>query len=277
MPPYTPSFVNYGNDSDGHRNSLGLGFTSPLLDTISKSKSKIQDWVDYEKSKMDSKAESYRETLMEQETIIKSQVAELAIVQRERGMDDEMVERVNENDDDDHRENIAVQKQSLEEQSAKVRIDIMKLKTERDNRARRVQDISLEESKQRMRASDAAALKRSAEESKKTTIDDLTRGVVNYKKLGLDFTQMEQDSGLKLNFTEIDPDDPSKNFSFVLLVNDDEKYDIANCNPQIDAMELEDILEELNESGGEDISILARRMRRAFKEVCAFKDVRESA
>jgi len=277
MPPYTPSFVNYGNDSDGHRNSLGLGFTSPLLDTISKSKSKIQDWVDYEKSKMDSKAESYRETLMEQETIIKSQVAELAIVQRERGMDDEMVERVNENDDDDHRENIAVQKQSLEEQSAKVRIDIMKLKTERDNRARRVQDISLEESKQRMRASDAAALKRSAEESKKTTIDDLTQGVVNYKKLGLDFTQMEQDSGLKLNFTEIDPDDPSKNFSFVLLVNDDEKYDIANCNPQIDAMELEDILEELNESGGEDISILARRMRRAFKEVCAFKDVRESA
>lgn len=66
----------------------------------------------------------------------------------------------------------------------------------------------------------------------------------------------------RLNFTEIDPDDPSKNFSFVLLVNDDEKYDIANCNPQIDAMELEDILEELNESGGEDISILARRMRK---------------
>lgn len=276
MPPYTPAFVNYGNDSGGHKNSLGLGFTSPLLENISKSKSKIQDWVDHEKSKMDSKAESYRETLLEQERIIQSQVGELAIVQRERGMDDEIVKCVTENDDD-HRENIAVQKQSLEDQSAKVQIDIMKLKTERDNRARRVQDISLEESKQRMRASDAAALKRSAEESKKTTIDDLTRGVVNYKKLGLDFTQTGQDSELTLNFTEIDPDDPSKNFSFVLLVNDDEKYDIANCKPQIDAMELEDILEELNESGGEDISILARRMRRAFKEVCAFKDVRESA
>lgn len=50
-------------------------------------------------------------------------------------------------------------------------------------------DMSLEESKQRIRADDAAALKRSSEESKKTTIDDLTRGVVNYKKLGLDFTQ----------------------------------------------------------------------------------------
>lgn len=55
-------------------------------------------------------------------------------------------------------------------------------------------DIALEESKQRIRASDAAALKSKAEESKKTTIDDLTRGVVNYKKLGLDFTQTGRDA-----------------------------------------------------------------------------------
>lgn len=93
---------------------------------------------------MDSNAESYRESLIEQETIIKSQIVELAIVQRERGMDDEIVKCVdgtsNEyNNDDDRRENIAVQKQSLEEQSAKVQIDIIKLKTERDNRGKRVQ------------------------------------------------------------------------------------------------------------------------------------------
>ena len=66
----------------------------------------------------------------------------------------------------------------------------------------------------------------------------------------------------RLNFTEIDPDDPSRIFSFVLLVNDEEKYEVANCNPKVDAMELIDIVEELNESGGEDISILARRMRK---------------
>ena len=58
-------------------------------------------------------------------------------------------------------------------------------------------DMALEESKQRIRADDAAALKRSAEESKKTTIDDLTRGVVNYKKLGLDFTQTGREAELK--------------------------------------------------------------------------------
>lgn len=57
--------------------------------------------------------------------------------------------------------------------------------------------MALEESKQRIRADDAAALKRSAEESKKTTIDDLTRGVVNYKKLGLDFAETGREGELR--------------------------------------------------------------------------------
>ena len=66
----------------------------------------------------------------------------------------------------------------------------------------------------------------------------------------------------RLNFTEIDPAAPSNIFSFVLLVNEEEKYDVINCDPKIDASTLADILGELNESGGEDISILARRMRK---------------
>lgn len=263
MPPYTssPGSMNYGDAGVG----IALGFTSPLMETIAKSKSRIQSWVDNEKSQMDSAAELYRQTLNEQENAIQSQVEELEIVQRELGVEDA---GTSSESNQDQPENIAERKKSLEEQAAKVQIDILKLKTERDNREKRVQDMKLEESKQRMRADDAAALKRTAEESKKTTIDDLTRGVVNYKKLGLDFTQTGRDGELQLSFTDIDAEDPSRIFSFVLIVNDEEKYDITNCNPKVDAMELVDVLDELNESGGEDISILARRMRRAFKELC---------
>lgn len=135
MPPYASS-VNCGNDSDG----IALGFTSPLMESISKSKSRIQDWVDHERLKIDSAAESYRQTLAEQETIINSQVEELATVQRERGMDDAGIGTSSDNHhDEDHPENIAEQKKALEEQVAKVQIDIMKLKTERNNREKRVQ------------------------------------------------------------------------------------------------------------------------------------------
>ena len=63
-------------------------------------------------------------------------------------------------------------------------------------------------------------------------------------------------------------------FSFVLLVNDDEKYDIVDCDPEIDAVELKEILEELNRSGGEDISILARRMRKySMRWKCTKRDI----
>jgi hypothetical protein len=58
-------------------------------------------------------------------------------------------------------------------------------------------EISLEEKRQRMRANDARHLKEQAEEAKKTTLDDLTRGVVNYKALGLDFLRTERESELR--------------------------------------------------------------------------------
>ena len=51
----------------------------------------------------------------------------------------------------------------------------------------RYQDIALEESKQQKRADEASALKKRVEEARQTTVDDLTRGLVNYKFLGLDF------------------------------------------------------------------------------------------
>lgn len=129
MPPYTssPGSMNYASDG------IALGFTSPLLETIANSKSRIQSWVDHEKSKMDSAAESYRQTLAEQQSVINSQVEELEDVQRELGMDDAGTSS------EDQPENIAERKKSLEEQAAKVQIDILKLKTERDNREKRVQ------------------------------------------------------------------------------------------------------------------------------------------
>lgn len=63
-------------------------------------------------------------------------------------------------------------------------------------------------------------------------------------------------------FTELDPGDPSRKFAFVLFVNDDEKYDIIDCDPIIDGKILKDILEELNEKEREDMSLLVRRMRK---------------
>jgi hypothetical protein len=55
----------------------------------------------------------------------------------------------------------------------------------------------LEEKKQYLRAEEARIFKKQVEQDKKTTLDDLTRGVVNYKMLGLDFVRTERDGRLR--------------------------------------------------------------------------------
>lgn len=50
-----------------------------------------------------------------------------------------------------------------------------------------------EETKHRERAKEANDRKEKIEAAKKTTVDDLTRGIINYKFLGLDFEKAEDD------------------------------------------------------------------------------------
>jgi len=53
--------------------------------------------------------------------------------------------------------------------------------------------LQLEEARHHHRADEANELKKKVEEAKQTTVDDLTRGIVNYKFLGLDFEKAEDD------------------------------------------------------------------------------------
>lgn len=199
MPPLSlqPDDHDAAVDHGRSSGSIELGFSSNLLETIRDSKSKITAWVDLEKAKADQAAAAYRKRLHEEQAAIDAKVTELRTVQLEVGM--------NKNDDGnngnrglkDHGDNLAIRKKALEEQTAKIQLEIMKLQTERNNRERRVQDIMLEESKQRMRAEEARALKKQAEEAKKTTVDDLTKGIVNYKYLGLDFEKTDEENELR--------------------------------------------------------------------------------
>jgi hypothetical protein len=61
------------------------------------------------------------------------------------------------------------------------------------------------------------------------------------------------------SFTKLDPNNPSRVFSFLLIVDEEDKFDVVDCQPTIDASELVGILDDLNLT--EDMSALARRMR----------------
>jgi hypothetical protein len=60
-------------------------------------------------------------------------------------------------------------------------------------------------------------------------------------------------------FSQLDPNDPMRQFSFVLQVDYEDKYEVANCEPSIDAVLLLEISESLNET--DDMSYLVRKIR----------------
>mmetsp|Transcript_13929 Transcript_13929/g.20384 ORF Transcript_13929/g.20384 Transcript_13929/m.20384 type:complete len:105 (-) Transcript_13929:150-464(-) len=101
------------------------------------------------------------------------------------------------------------------------------------------------------------------EESKNTTIDDLTKGLINYKFLGLDFEKAEGNR-LKFTFTQLDAAAPDNGFSFVFDTNDEDLYVIHDCQPKLDMEVVEAMLEKLNED--DDVGTFVRGMRRAFSE-----------
>jgi len=101
-------------------------------------------------------------------------------------------------------------------------------------------------------------------EAKKTTVQDLTTGILCYKKLGLDF-QRTGDDELKLIFTYLDPDDPKRPFEFVLTSTTD-GFQVEDCDPPLRVQTLMTLVKDLNEAPDENFSYFMSRMRIAFQE-----------
>uniref|UniRef100_A0A7S1G7N0 Kinetochore protein SPC25 n=1 Tax=Bicosoecida sp. CB-2014 TaxID=1486930 RepID=A0A7S1G7N0_9STRA len=90
-------------------------------------------------------------------------------------------------------------------------------------------------------------------------VDELTKGVAFYKRLGLDFDGLGEDV-LRLTFTQIDPAAPDREFTFTVNVTDDNVYVVRDVSPPVAGVE--EMCEELNETN--DFSFFVRRMRREF-------------
>ena len=62
-------------------------------------------------------------------------------------------------------------------------------------------------------------------------------------------------------FTQLDPESPTRRFSFVLQVNSYDKYELVDCQPIVDEAILEEVCVRLNQSN--DMGFLTRRMRKS--------------
>ena len=97
------------------------------------------------------------------------------------------------------------------------------------------------------------------------SIDDLTHGIKMYSYLGLEFQKADGDC-MKFIFTLLDARDPSKQFFFLMFVDGDDKYQLVDTSPLLDASVCSKHLEALNSDN--DISKFVVKMRAEFKKLC---------
>jgi hypothetical protein len=116
-----------------------IGFTSSLTDSLVACRSKMQKWAENEKAKADQVAESYRQSLLQEQASIDSQMTTLLAVQLERGLN---VDQQQNSSDNQIESSISTRKQVLEEQRKVLEVEISKLQTEYQNREKRVRGES---------------------------------------------------------------------------------------------------------------------------------------
>ena len=78
------------------------------------------------------------------------------------------------------------------------------------------------------------------------------------KAKNTDLTQIPHE--FRFIFTQVDPDEPTRQFSFLLQVDKNDKYEVCDCKPSIDATIILDVTERLNKK--DDYVYLAQRMRK---------------
>lgn len=96
-------------------------------------------------------------------------------------------------------------------------------------------------------------------------LQELSKGVAFYRRLGLDFEKIA-DERLRLVFTLIDPLDPARAFSFnVRVAGEDDAYAVDSVSPPVPGVDA--LVAQLNASN--DFSRFVQLMRRKFVEAAA--------
>ncbi|CAM9195939.1 unnamed protein product [Discosporangium mesarthrocarpum] len=101
-------------------------------------------------------------------------------------------------------------------------------------------------------------------------LSTLTRGVLLYRHLGLDFegTQEDEDGNsrcLRLTFRQVSRVDPGRPFTVGVRVDDEGVYEVPECSPPLPPGELEVMARDLNQTN--DFSAFVRGVRRRFVSI----------
>lgn len=109
-----------------------------------------------------------------------------------------------------------------------------------------------------------ASMQRELEEQQKLvekSMNDMTHGIARFAALGLQF-QRGHNQCMQFVFTQIDPANVNREFTFSLLVDTNERYQLVSTTPTIDSRISTKLNDELNADN--NISKFVVQMRKEF-------------
>jgi glucan-binding YG repeat protein len=235
-----------------------LGFTSHLRESLLLSRSRVETWVEHEKAQADAVYERSKQTRASHQHRIDQALTNLLALQLEGGLAVSETESTTKIE-----KNLAARKEELLREQEAVESEIASLAKKQAQRKAQLQELNGEREAEKAKVQGTRELKQRVQASKQTTLEDLTKGIVNYQYLGIDF-QKAQDNHMKFYFTQLDPTQPKRQFSFLLQVDDvDDQYIVDVCDPPIPEHILNELLSDLN--ADDDMLPFVIGMRHAFK------------
>lgn len=169
------------------------GFTSTFVDRIATSRRRLDQYVETNKQKADALVAELKTCEADEQAKIDSLLRQLKSLQYERGVAENSNKAA---PGTDGVTGVAEQRKKLENKQAKLQQEVDMLQSKNRREQSRLEEVRAKEKEVREKAQEVRAKKIEIEAQRGMTMEDLTKGLLNYKYTGLTF-QKGQNGALK--------------------------------------------------------------------------------
>lgn len=221
---------------------LGEKLTAPLISEIERTNQALARWVDKKKDSLDSNDENYKQQVEQHVCTITALTDQKYQLESER----------------ENQNNIKLNQQQEIQEFANMTKQLINQKSELHNLHQSAID---EEEREKVRLTAAQLELDGMRQKLDNTVNDLSFGMKKFAALGLEF-QRSQGESMKFIFTQIDPKQHSRPFSFTIFVDANDQYNLVETTPGLDSLFCINSVQTLNQDN--DIGKFVFRMRQGF-------------
>jgi hypothetical protein len=247
---YSPSITPPGG-------TIALVFSHELLDRIQSSRANVDAFVEGSLlCQAEQACQNHSLSVREKQRNIDVLREDLEEVQRKRGLTGDAF-------GSQQNDGVESKKSQLLERQNEIRDELNRLRQSTKSVTGVLSQLNSESAQHEEKAKIAREKKELLHVKRSVKVEDLTRGLVHYSKMGLAY---ETDLNcMWFKFTQMDPTDPDREFKFSLTIQDGQIYVVEECIPTLPDDEVAPHVEKLNASNNDDIPTLLRSMRKLFR------------